>query len=103
MTNDTTSSAHTPAPWRVEDIRNDYSGNTVARIGMLRIVTDNSKEDNEEANAALIASAPELLEACNEALSHACGLRDKTDESKMNLVVILKNAVAKAQRGFPDL
>ena len=97
MTSDITKSAHSPAPWRVEDIRNDYSGNTVARIGMLRIVTDSRNKDKDEADAALIAAAPELLAACRALISiEPCGDMDSIIENKV------RPAISKAESPIND-
>lgn len=63
---------HTPGPWRSGDVFNTVfgppNGNpsplTIATVHMLHSYDDGSKN----ANARLIAAAPELLEACKAAL-----------------------------------
>ena len=59
---------HTPAPWEVNPraTRNVRHGNlTIANCSSSQ---DGSREEEEIANAKLIAAAPELLEACIIAL-----------------------------------
>ena len=63
---------HTPGPWRV--VRPEYTNEHLTRI-VPRVRQDGSFPfycslggENREANARLIAAAPELLEACRELL-----------------------------------
>ena len=61
--------AHTPGPWVIDPCW-DILGNTDDGNGMVcQITTDAVPRDEAEANARLIAAAPELLEALREATS----------------------------------
>ncbi|MCO2149841.1 hypothetical protein [Pseudomonas aeruginosa] len=62
-------SKHTPGPWEIER----YSDGLIQIVGDVRIVSDDEENvttvveavsRGDEANARLIAAAPELLEAC---------------------------------------
>jgi len=63
---------HTPGPWYADDATNGHLGIWSEQNGALVAVTEQGERedtthmtDNEEAaNAALIAAAPELYEAC---------------------------------------
>lgn len=54
---------YTPGPWEVWTIKND-------RMDRIEHYVENAKEEEGHANASLIAAAPELLDACKEALAH---------------------------------
>lgn len=55
---------HTPAPWKVLHTENTNTYVTSERFGAICTIPHNAKHTEEhEANALLIASAPELLEA----------------------------------------
>ncbi|WP_241356379.1 hypothetical protein [Pseudomonas aeruginosa] len=65
-------SKHTPGPWEIER----YSDGLIQIVGDVRIVSDDEENvttvveavaRGDEANARLIAAAPELLEALTEA------------------------------------
>ena len=67
---------HTPGPWAVQDIKSDGTmvyrricvGNTsVGSVGAYKL--PKGREAEAEANARLIAAAPELLEAFKRARS----------------------------------
>jgi len=68
---------HTPGPWTIKQATSSamvsvYAGGfNVACTG-----SANVEEDNADANARLIAAAPELLEACREALNMLGASRD---------------------------
>jgi len=60
---------HTPGPWVIDPCW-DILGNTYDGNGMVcQITTDAVPRDEAEANARLIAAAPDLLEALREATS----------------------------------
>ena len=89
-------SKHTPGPWNVYQpykyeihIRHGNDVKSIATIGSLWHV-------DFEANARLVASAPELLEACKDGLSIAyeSGLDDSD-----GVVKRMKAAIAKAEGG----
>lgn len=85
---------HTPAPWTVNPKakRNVRHGNlTIANCSSSQ---DGSREEEEIANAKLIAAAPELLEAL-KIVRNYFGENDKTlAEHKM--FAIADNAIKKA-------
>ena len=61
-------SEHTPGPWRVET-RGGMAGREVRAVATYVVATVNTTsndEGNREANARLIAAAPELLTALRE-------------------------------------
>lgn len=82
-------SKHTPGPWKQE-----YEGGSISQSSNIHkiIVYDEGKFDNEEgqANARLIAAAPELLEACKTVLK---GTEYMTQDD-FNLI---KSAIARAE------
>jgi hypothetical protein len=100
---------HTPGPWHYqfngfaitigdESTRHNYLEHdyTVAKIG------GNSMQD--EANARLIAAAPDLLEACEEALGQLKDFFDATipfdddgSRPRNRIEVVLRAAIAKAR------
>jgi len=85
----TTKAGHTKGPWKVspEDwsIYNIENGPRDTKIASLRYL------DNVEANARLIAAAPDLLEACKKALT--------VPEYNLGIGVVeaLKAAIKKAE------
>ena len=78
---------HTPGPWTVDDnyimCRYDGNGNYICR--ML------GRGEETDANATLIAAAPDLLAACKVALN-AINLNDETLTAREHL----QAAIAKA-------
>ncbi len=58
-------SKHTPGPWGISKIGNNYDQYMIQAKGGERICNTVEGKDN----ARLIAAAPELLEACETALS----------------------------------
>jgi hypothetical protein len=98
-------SKHTPGPWRFysqlvwsEAVKTDqYRTNEICKINeRLRV-----PEDEREANARLIAAAPELLAFANHVLeqikSGACGY---TDGSEAELRNYAEQLIAKAKGGL---
>lgn len=93
---------HTPAPWgsRAEESGNyevkDEAGVWVARVHF----RNGPADETARANAALIAAAPELLEAAKEALeeleAHFGGAVDQ-DELEASLLGRVRAAIAKAE------
>jgi hypothetical protein len=58
---------HTPGPWKVDHASRDIVH--IEEDGSKRIIAyDMAGDYEDEANAKLMASAPELLEACKEVL-----------------------------------
>ena len=109
---------YTPGPWTTDD-RPGYAARTIysphRRIALM--LYDSGSEDPEvDANAALVAAAPELLEACKAALfelEHArsvadavydgCDaaaqdmLNDMLPEEPNSKILALRAAIAKAE------
>jgi hypothetical protein len=88
-------SKHTPGPWRTEfDSYGGYDCMTAGQhirsdtklictvdygnYGNIRF--DESPNLEADANACLIAAAPELLEACKYAVGRNCGCHSSTDK-----------------------
>lgn len=101
-----TSSAHTAGPWRIHPEitfggkssghRILSSQNAVGADTFLSVIFYGTKEVPEtvgEANARLIAAAPELLEACQNAFEFARALDEKHSDALRGL---LSDAIAKA-------
>lgn len=84
-------SGHTPGPWgfyRMQGFGADYSVRTEDRA--VAVVRHYGNPKVSEANARLIAAAPELLEACKRAL-------EQTDPvARSGDYAILKEAIDKA-------
>lgn len=76
---------HTPAPWKHHNYTIYHGGLKVARIPNLRAIGKRQASDHEEeqANARLIAAAPELLSAL-EALFENCVMIHKYGGSADN-------------------
>ena len=107
----TTSSAHTPGPWTIEDegdedevrleLKGDSGSKPIAEIydSYMTDEQHDSQEEYEEdlaeyeANARLIAAAPELLLACEDALMSLESPPDDQSDS----IARLTNAIAKAR------
>lgn len=75
-------SSHTPGPWKIHFTSNQFdtaiSGHEdvlIARVVRQDVQCDGSRSiSTEQANAALIAAAPELLDCCVAMLQlHDCG------------------------------
>lgn len=64
---------HTPAPWNVNGGMRQGIKTVYAASGSVAEMTDSKAHSNEEqeANARLIAAAPELLEALNKLVRRA--------------------------------
>ena len=63
---------YTQGPWTIDYAMNDYEGHYLNGAGRLVAMTntvENEVTDEDRANARLIASAPDLLEALNKAIS----------------------------------
>lgn len=64
---------HTPGPWHCRPYGDSFvatCGNADKRVAYCYAVFEDRSKDEAEANARLIAAAPELLEALEKA--HAC-------------------------------
>jgi hypothetical protein len=94
---------HTPGPWQVEYYTGDHGRPTVVKktpgrvgnpISAVTILFTHDGDAVTEANARLIAAAPDLLAACIQALSSI----EVDEESHLRQVVgdVLREAIAKA-------
>ena len=94
---------HTPGPWKVEIVESGKD-EVYARIKGIAF-TDGIKvgvykkklPEEAKANARLIATAPELLGACKEALIDLEFLKDYIPRDS-NSIKRLKQAIAKAEQ-----
>lgn len=98
--------SHTPGPWRANWIRPDHSrGHTfdptcailadTAEYGTVRVADiPDPLTPEEEANACLVAAAPDLLDACEVALD---ALRDLTDHYTSGTIQRLEAVIAQAK------
>ena len=91
---------HTPGPWSILEQANDArthisnGAHIVCTLGTTR--TDGSP--NHYANASLIASAPELLDALNAAYNALAWPDDEmTDEEEEELLESIRAALRKAK------
>lgn len=90
-------SAHTPGPWRVYP-----AGSSVPHYDVCpRVVADKpsgrcAHEDPSDADAALIAAAPDLLQAAQDALAW---IDPTLNEHAQGVVDDLRAAIAKARGG----
>lgn len=95
-------SKHTPGPWRTIESANkttrtvvgpDFPGQGyIADVNLCR--TNDAQDVDGEANARLIAAAPELLAACRKVIEHrAKEYLDNTIEPYVSLA----NAINKAE------
>lgn len=95
---------HTPGPWKVIVIHPGFTMDKVADYEIwggdgMNLVCRYKPVDSEdnEANARLIATAPDLLEACKEALIDLEFLKDYIPRGS-NSIKKLKQAIAKAEQ-----
>jgi hypothetical protein len=94
-------SKHTPGPWNAEPMTGRGAW-VKGSSGEWAALSCGDTDTTAEANARLIAAAPELLEALNKIISrHSelvcsgdCGFWDVEDEEKMKLA---RSAIAKAE------
>lgn len=92
---------HTPGPWVATKFMGTYGGPDTWGV---RLSNDTGITPMLEANARLIAAAPELLEACREALKLAPvkDFRDldphlKDDSIVLKLLEVIQKATGGAQ------
>lgn len=85
--------AHSPAPWitRHDDSWDGYSYEFDDRTG--DFIGCAKRPDD----AALIAAAPDLLEACKEVVAHICEVDDDGTTPNYHLIQMVKKAIAKAE------
>jgi len=87
--------AHTPGPWWNPPFSNEVM--TIPR-GDIKICKVHAISDNDhgEANAQLIAAAPELLEALKEALTRLKEIRDDHGTNSEITIKQSQQAITKA-------
>lgn len=96
--------AHTPGPWKVYRTKDgtailgigdaDAGGITDANFGLWR------SDQEREANAYLIAAAPDLLgtlKELEEVLDDLADADDGRPNNEMKMLVIVRKAIAKAE------
>lgn len=90
-------SAHTPGPWEVRPGAGlGLHSWTIWATSEGRYIGRIDDNDQGEANARLIAAAPDLLAACREALD-LLEERSATDERAAYLAQHMADAIAKAE------
>ena len=96
---------HTPGPWAARDLGRGTvevigGGDLIARLWRTRVWLLPSEQGGDlpaEANARLIAAAPELLEACQEALALISEFELEALDGRDEVPDLLRAAVAKAE------
>lgn len=96
----------TPGPWRVSekrgdliDIRHNSNGIGAISLNLAHVVARQSWLKEAEANAKLIAAAPELLEALQYLINDYDGFRERTgrtDDPQNKMILNAKSAIKKA-------
>ena len=92
---------HTPGPWHAADDGGEVFDAEYIPVCYMNGIGQASEfitEKEAEANARLIAAAPELLEACIEMRGYLAGLLGG-DESESQHVRMLDGVIRKAEEG----
>jgi len=85
---------HTLGPWTTKD-RIVYKDNKrICECGVIFEGNWKPRFEEQEANARLIAAAPDLLEACKKVFKYTCGRNDGTSK---RLRICVEQAIAKAE------
>jgi len=102
-------SKHTPGPWKILDGNYSPKGSIITinksiseRICEIRPTTDKTsgRSLNYNANAYLIAAAPELLEACIIGLLHMQDyLKENPNAFPQSEIDFMENSISKAEGG----
>ena len=88
---------HTPAPWTAKELFDDDESLGIAIVeGRHEVAHISSIGEQDFDNAALIAAAPDLLEACIEALNLFDNYPDCYEA--IGTLELLQAAIAKATR-----
>lgn len=87
---ETTQTKHTPAPWNWEPLNGELIVKECSDGSSFTLAEVNTKNPVWEANARLIAAAPELLEACKLVMRGTSWLTVKDFE-------FIRNAISKAE------
>lgn len=97
----TTKSAHTPGPWRLGPIHSDGSFAIHSNKGsIVHAIPFGSTLQDRDANARLIAAAPEMLEALelvHQALADYCDEHDGKHAVRPETQSLLFRLIAKAK------
>ena len=99
---------HTPGPWRVNGIDGSIWPTVGRRAPIATIFTSKNPESEgseesdwlrpeEAANMALLASAPELLEALRQCVAMSTSHRWRTNSDEADVWSIARDAIAKAE------
>lgn len=96
---------HTPGPWRL-DLTGAVRAERITRVAVAS-GQDQLSDSEVKANLHLIAAAPDLLEACKNALKNLEELKDFVDPASKSIMALtredretyalLKDAIAKAE------
>jgi len=86
---------HTPGPWTVESDGTSIACST--QVFITAPAPDGAGLDEEKANAALIAAAPELLDALHVLLEQYRKLFDNNDSQQVQAYYDAKAAITKAK------
>lgn len=89
---------HTPMPWttiRCEDGM-EVLTHDAESICVVKHYGDPYNSKREEANARLIAAAPELLEAAEAYVAHVRGYEDTLSNGERHMLDLCRAAIAKA-------
>lgn len=95
-------SKHTPGPWRVEEWDGVPLRITTDSVIVARVEWDQPIADEDEANARLIAAAPDLLEAAQNLSAISDGIIVNLTEAEASVLreawVCLTAAITKATK-----
>lgn len=89
---------HTPGPWKVcgHDVAGDYDH---FKEGVRVAISTICEKEERDANARLIASAPELLDALQSLLDCPDLNLDRLEDDTIKAIELAENAIKKA-KGF---
>jgi hypothetical protein len=90
----TTQATHTPGPWEIS--KNEAGELDICEAGAGNMLADLAKCKNAEANARLIAAAPEMLEIARWSCAWANGWRPSKAQKRQHYENCLA-AIAKAE------
>ena len=91
---------HTPKPWHIE--KGQFSSTWFIHHSGSEVCMIPSHTMSQEANAHLIAAAPELLQACEEAVQDLEATSNGHGDERLT-VAKLKVAIKKATTDFPGV
>lgn len=96
-------SAHLPGPWRVSEMNNgfifvkhDSNAHGPLVVTVAWVVVREGCYVEGEANARLIAAAPDLLAACR-AMVECCGSSENWNGETRHALSVIEAAIAKAE------